>query len=67
MKEVIIGSIKCPYCGFESEFKPLKTWRYRWWEVNYYEYLKCHSKLGFYVDPVGKRKIFTMKFTPRVR
>jgi len=22
-------AIKCPYCGYEGEFKLLKTWRYR--------------------------------------
>jgi len=23
--------IKCPYCGFEGEFKVLKTWRFRFY------------------------------------
>ena len=26
--------VRCPYCGFEGEFKLLKTWRYRWWNVS---------------------------------
>jgi DNA-directed RNA polymerase subunit RPC12/RpoP len=59
--------VRCPYCGFEGEFKLLKTWRYRLWEVNYYECTKCHSRFGFYVDPTKKRKSFTVKFAPRAR
>lgn len=24
---------KCPYCGYEGEFKVHKTWRFRFYEV----------------------------------
>jgi hypothetical protein len=58
---------KCPYCNYEGEFRLLKTWRYRWWEVNYYECPKCHGRFGFYVDPTGKRKSLIIKFAPRAR
>jgi len=29
--------VRCPYCGYEGERRLLKTWRYRVWEVHYYE------------------------------
>jgi DNA-directed RNA polymerase subunit RPC12/RpoP len=59
--------IKCPYCGYEREFKLLKTWRYRWWDVYFYECLECHGRFGFYVDPIGKRKSYIIKFAPKTR
>jgi DNA-directed RNA polymerase subunit RPC12/RpoP len=67
MKVVIISSIKCPYCGFEGEFKLLKTWRYRVWNVYYYECSRCVGRFGFYLDPGGRCKSFTVKFRPRAR
>jgi hypothetical protein len=57
--------VKCPYCGYEGEFKLLKTWRYRWWEAYFYECPKSHGRFGFHVDPIGKRKSFIIKFVPR--
>jgi DNA-directed RNA polymerase subunit RPC12/RpoP len=62
-----MDSVRCPYCSYDGEFKLLKTWRYRWWEVYYYECPKCHNRFGFYVDPTGKRKSFSVKFAPRTR
>jgi len=59
--------VKCPYCGHGGEFKLLKTWRYSWWDVYFYECPYCHGRFGSYVDPMGKRKSFTVKFAPRAR
>jgi DNA-directed RNA polymerase subunit RPC12/RpoP len=53
--------VKCPYCGFEGEFKPLKTWRYKWWNVYFYECPKCDSKFRYQVDPTGKYKSCVMR------
>ena len=58
--------VKCPYCGFEGEFKPLKTWRYRWWNVYFYECSRCKAHFASYVDPEGKRKSFVIPFKPRL-
>jgi len=33
----VVGVVRCPYCGYEGERRLLKTWRYRVWEVHYYE------------------------------
>jgi predicted RNA-binding Zn-ribbon protein involved in translation (DUF1610 family) len=65
VKVVIIGNIKYPYCGFEGEFKLLKTWRYRAWNV-YYECPRCGG-FGFYLDHSGRCKSFTVKFRPGAR
>ena len=59
--------VKCPYCGFEGEHRLLKTWKYAAWNVLYYECLRCSSRFGFYVDPEGRRRSFTVGFKPRVR
>jgi len=64
---VIINNVKCPYCGFEGELKLLKTWRYRAWNVYYYECSRCVRRFGFYLDPSGRCKSFTVKFRPRAR
>jgi DNA-directed RNA polymerase subunit RPC12/RpoP len=53
--------VKCPYCGFEGEFKLLKTWRYRWWNVYLYECPKCSGRFRYQVDPTGKRKDYVMR------
>jgi len=46
--------VKCPYCGFEGEFKLIKTWRYKWWDVYFYECLNCYGRFRYQVDPAGK-------------
>ena len=53
--------LKCPYCGFEGEFKLLKTWRYRWWDVYLYECPKCGGRFRYQVDPTGKYKSYVMR------
>jgi len=53
--------VKCPYCGYEGEFKLLKTWRYRWWNVYLYECSNCHGRFRYQVDPAGKYKSYVMR------
>jgi len=53
--------VKCPYCGFEGEFKLLKTWKYRWWNVYFYECPNCHGRFRYQVDPAGKYKSYVMR------
>jgi hypothetical protein len=64
MGVVVINNIKHPYCGFEDEFKLLKTWRYSAWSTHY-ECSRYAERLGFYLDPSGRCKSFTVKFKPR--
>ena len=48
---------KCPYCGFEGEFKVLKTWRFRFYEVKRLECPRCRRVFNHYqrVSPRGKK------------
>jgi len=45
----------------------LKTWRYRAWDVHYYECPRCAGRFGFYLDPSGRCRSFIVKFRPRAR
>jgi uncharacterized Zn finger protein len=58
---------KCPHCGYEGEFKLLKTWKYRWWDVYFYECPECHGRFASYLDPDGKRKNFVILYKPRAK
>ena len=53
--------VKCPYCGFDGEFRLLKTWRYRRWSAYFYECPQCGGKLRYQVDSEGKKKSFIMR------
>lgn len=50
---------KCPYCGFENEFKSLKMWKFKWWDVHLYKCPKCDKSFRYHVDP--ERKNFIMR------
>jgi uncharacterized Zn finger protein len=56
-----MSSIRCPYCGFEGEFKLLKTWKYSWWDVHFYECPKCGGRFRYQVDPTGKYKSYIIR------
>jgi hypothetical protein len=53
--------VKYPYCEYEGEFNLLKTWKYRWWDVYFYECPKCNGRFRWQVDPEGKRKSYVMR------
>jgi DNA-directed RNA polymerase subunit RPC12/RpoP len=57
--------LKCPYCGFENEFKLIKTWKYSWWDVYFYECSRCGNKFRYQVDPEGKKESFMIKIGAR--
>jgi predicted RNA-binding Zn-ribbon protein involved in translation (DUF1610 family) len=56
---------KCPRCGFEGELKLLKTWRFRWWNVYYYQCPKCSGRFRWHVDPERKRESFVVRVSSR--
>ena len=56
---------KCPYCGYEGGFKLLKTWRYRWRDIYFYECMKRCTRLIPYVDPKDKRRSFAILYKPK--
>jgi uncharacterized C2H2 Zn-finger protein len=69
MKVVIMGDIKCPYCGLEGEFRALKTWKFRFYDVEMLVCPKCKGVFNHYygVSPSsGKRSEFVIRVKPRV-
>jgi uncharacterized Zn finger protein len=58
---MVIEVVKCPYCGYEGEFKLIKTWRYKWWDAYFYECLNCCRRFRYQVNPAGKYKSYVMK------
>jgi hypothetical protein len=62
--------LKCPYCGFEGEFKPLKTWRFRFYDVGMLECPKCKGGFNHYrgVSPKsGRVSEFVIRVKPKVK
>jgi uncharacterized Zn finger protein len=61
--------VKCPYCGYEGEFKLLKTWKFRFYEVKRLECPKCHGVFNHYQgsSPAGKKVEFVIRIRPRGR
>jgi len=59
--------VKCPYCGYEGEFRVLKTWRFRFYNVSAMECPRCHGVFNYYqgVSPKGKRSEFVIRVRPR--
>jgi hypothetical protein len=53
--------VKYLYYEYENEFKLLKTWRYSWWNVYFYECPKCGGGFRYQVDPESRRKSFIIK------
>jgi len=40
--------VKCPVCGGEFEAEPLKTWRFRFYQVKRYQCSLCGAKFNLY-------------------
>ncbi len=54
---------RCPYCGYEGEFELLRTWKFKYYTVYYYECPKCRGLFRYYtgVSPRGKRSEFIIR------
>ncbi len=59
--------VKCPYCGFDGEFRLLKSWRFGFYEVKRLECPRCHGVFNHYhgTSPTGKKKEFVIRIRPR--
>jgi len=59
--------VRCPFCSYEGEFKPHKTWGFRFYEVKRLECPKCHGVFNHYhgVSPSGKKSEFVIRIKPR--
>ncbi|MCL6579849.1 MAG: hypothetical protein K6T73_10825 [Candidatus Bathyarchaeota archaeon] len=47
-------SLKCPKCGRTLPNKPLKTWKFRFYDVRRYECQHCKTKFNTYDSPKSK-------------
>jgi uncharacterized Zn-finger protein len=61
--------VKCPYCGYEGEFRVHKTWRFRFYEVERLECPGCHGVFNHYhgISPTGRKSEFVIRVRPRAR
>jgi len=61
--------VKCPYCGYEGEFRLVKTWKFRFYEVKMFSCPKCRGIFNYYsgVSSTGRRSEFVIRLRPRVR
>jgi transcriptional regulator NrdR family protein len=57
--------VKCPYCDYEGEFKLIKNWRFRFYDVKRLECPKCNGRFNYYVGVSVKGK--TSKFVIKVK
>jgi len=55
--------VKCPYCGFEGEFKLLRAWKFKYYTVYYYECFNCRKLFRYYtgLSPRGKKSDFIIR------
>ena len=61
--------VKCPYCGYEENFRLLKTWKFRFYDVKMLECSRCGGRFNHYlgISPKNRRSEFVIKIKPRVR
>ncbi|MEM1983035.1 MAG: hypothetical protein QXD94_04350 [Sulfolobales archaeon] len=59
--------IKCPYCGYEKEFKHLKKWKFRFYEVTRLQCVNCKGIFNHYsgISPAGKKSEYVIRVKPR--
>ncbi len=47
-------SVKCPACGREQSSKPLKAWKFRFYDVKRYECQHCKARFNVYESPKSR-------------
>jgi transposase-like protein len=59
--------VKCPYCNNEKGFEKLKSWKFKFYDVNRLQCPKCGGVFNLYsgVSPKGKRLEFIIRVKPR--
>lgn len=48
------GRIRCPACDREVSNKPIKTWKFKFYDVSRYECQHCKTKFNIYDSPNSK-------------
>jgi Arc/MetJ-type ribon-helix-helix transcriptional regulator len=61
----LVKSIKCPFCGYEGEFRLIKNWRYNSYDVEMFECPKCKGRFNHYVNIKNKTSEFVIKIKPK--
>ena len=58
--------VRCPYCSYEGEFKLLKTWGFRFYEVKRLECPGCRGVFNHYkgISPAGRESEFVVRVKP---
>jgi hypothetical protein len=58
--------VKCSYCGYEGEFKLIKTWKFRLYNVERLEHPKCGGIFNHYygTSPRGKTSEYVIRVKP---
>ncbi len=60
--------VKCPYCGYEGEFKLLKSWKFRFYDVKMLSCPHCGSIFNYYIGTSprsGRLSEFYVRIRPR--
>ncbi len=61
---------KCPYYGYNGEFKLIKAWKSRFYDAIMLQRLKCGGTFNHYygISPrIGRVSEFVIRISPRVR
>ncbi|WP_048062970.1 hypothetical protein [Caldivirga maquilingensis] len=62
--------VKCPYCGYEGNFRLIKQWRFRFYIVKELECPKCHGVFNHYYGvntQSNKVSEFVIRVKPKSR
>jgi rubredoxin len=51
-------AVKCPVCNGVFEVVPLKTWRFRFYQVKRYQCIVCGTKFNIYESEKSRFIIF---------
>ena len=58
---------KCPYCG-SGDLTPIKSWRFRFYDVAMYRCNRCGGEFNHYVNTMGKGKPeYYVRIKPRLK
>jgi len=50
----ISESVECPVCGHSFAGKPIKNWKFKFYDVRRYECDSCKTKFNVYESPKSK-------------
>jgi len=48
------GRVRCPLCGYDVEDKPLKMWKFRFYDVKRFKCPNCGARFNLYESSSSK-------------